>query len=94
MEFLLEIDGSRKELCTQREGVVKKIEEEVGRHFRLKEVFLDGLSAGSPVKAGANRFIVQRWSSKWGEYVDTRSCADILSKDKLRVLLKCAVSSL
>lgn len=94
LEFLLQLgaDSSRKEIVTERKGAVKMIEKETQRHFQHEgEVVLFGLSAEKP---GAATYILQRWSSKWTEYVDVTSCDDIHDRDKLRVVSKSSVSVL
>lgn len=94
LEFLLELGegGSKRELCAGGKDVVERIEDEVQQHFQLTDVVLADLSGDRPCKAGATSFILQRWSSKWNEYVDVTSNKAIEDKDKLKVVLKYSVS--
>ena len=92
MEFLLEMgDGSKKELSAQRKNVVEAIAKHIQSHFgHDQEVFLCGLSA--EIKEGAASYALQRWSTKWSEYVDVTSCEDIKSGDKFKFVSKPSVS--
>ncbi len=90
LELLLDFGdgGSRKELIVEYENAIEKIEVEASEHFQVKVLLYD-LSAGGPAA-----HILQRWSSKWSEFVDVMSLEDIKTKDKLRVVPKSAVSAL
>ena len=75
LKFLLELGegGSNRELCAEGKNVVERIEDEVQQHFQLTDVVLADLSGDRPCKAGATSFTLQKWSSKWNEYVDVTS---------------------
>ena len=94
LEFLLELgEGGQKESFVQGKDVVERIEDEVQQHFQLTDVILADLSGDRPCKAGAIYFfILQRWSSKWNEYVDVTSNKAMEDKDKVKVVLKYSVS--
>lgn len=62
-------NGLKKELSAQRKNVVETIEKQIQGHFqRNQDMFLCGQSAAE--KEGAASYTLQRWSTKWSEYVD------------------------
>ena len=89
-ELLLELGegGSRKEIfVSDPKDVLKKVAEEAEKHFQLENIEFSGLSTSTSKVAGA-QFILQKWSSKWNEYVDISSSQDIQGNDKLKLLPK------
>lgn len=93
LNLLLDLgDGSKKELSVERKDALDSIKEEIRRYFEQVDVVFVTGSPGSSSTGPKHAVHVQRWSSKWGEYVDISRSEDIKDKDKLRVLPKSTVS--
>ncbi len=94
LEFLLELGegGSKKEIHADLKDAVKTIEGEIKQHFQLTDVVLDGLSStSSRVNDDTTCWVLQRWSTKWSEYVDVITIKAVEDQDKLRVVLKTSI---
>ena len=86
----------KRELCTDSRDVLTTIKDEVQKHFQLNGVLFSGLPSQDVPEAEKallasfidKCFILQRWSSKWNDYVDVTSGNSIKDKDKLTKLLK------
>ena len=90
--MLLKLEGSRKQLRGCKEDLPFAIERELGKWG--KDACLLPLSASGTdsvsgsATSGKQRFILQRWSSKWSTYVDVSSLSELESGDKLTVVLQ------
>lgn len=88
MEVLLEIEGSRKELCVDRDNVIFIVEEELGK------LGMDGILAyfscvrGEQHRTDKRVYILQRWAEKWKNFVDVTDVDQINNGDRLTVVLE------
>ena len=81
LEVLLEFDGSRRQLTSTRESLVDAIVQEVKK--------VAGISVNLAIPTDADTqpgYILQRWSEKWGVYIDVLDLTEIQSGDKVKVL--------
>ena len=84
LEVLLEIGSSRKRLSFSRESILSAVETELKL---MGDVALLPLGkAPSDFPAGKELYILQRWSEKWGSFVDVKEVDEIISGDRLTVV--------
>ena len=90
MEVLLECVGSRREVAIKDgESFAEKIEGELGKALG-RAVAVRG-SETSRSKDSADIYVLQRWSTKWGAFVDIEP-SQVVDGDKITAVLQTPTS--
>ena len=89
MDLLLEVGESRRELCiTEGKNLAAVIEEEL-RKILNKAVTVRGNSSS---QHQGDLYVLQRWSKKWGTFVDV-SPSELISSDRVSAVLQSQVEN-
>lgn len=85
MEVLVEFRGSRKAITPfSKESLLDLLKkDDPTGYFVLEDEDHDTEEGGSP-------YLLQRWSTRWGEYIDISSVDDVISGEKLKIVPKVA----
>lgn len=84
MEVLFEYEGSRRPLTTSADKLLAAVAGELrSLHVNSRRPIVRVLGDEEDVQS---YYLLQRWSSKWGVFVDVNDVSEIESGDKLTVL--------
>ena len=92
LEVLFEYKGSKREIIVESSHLCKDVANELETKHGISQptVSLSAAAAtsSSQSRAGniAERYFLQKWCSKWKEYVDVERASDVKEGDKLTVV--------
>ena len=89
LEILFEYQGSRKPLSRlKREHVIEVLKEELARFGDAAAVVqLSGEGGCKSANTGSSSvYLLQKWSTTWGTYIDVEEIDDLEDRDKVTVV--------
>lgn len=96
LEVLFEYRGSKREIIVEPSHLCKDVANELEIKYGISRPTVS-LSAAAAIRGSsslprgntAERYFLQKWCSKWKEYVDVERASDVKEGDKLTVVKIC-----